>query len=207
MLFLASFAFLQYTALFAFFRALQRRQNGMVLLLLLVGIAGMFAGLTIFGFVDSAVDLAFRTNVCVPLFFIFGIGSAIVFGIKLFQIFKSQSVDSPSWRYGLAIWAVAAGLYISGAAVDHWIFFRDGEHSGIAAADLLGVKDIKCESMILVRTTSQTAIYRCPKSWAWGTYSDHPFVPWPSYQEGESADLKNRLEALQRDMKSNDPRK
>lgn len=178
-----------------------------MLSLFLVGIVAMFAGLTIFGFLDSLAVSVLQTNVCVPLFFVFGIGSAIIFGIKLVQIFRSRSVNVPSWRYGFSIWAVAAGIYIAGTAVDHWIFFHDGEHSGIAAADLLGVKDIKCDSMVLVRTTSQTAFYRCPMSWAWGTYSDNPFVPWPSYKEGESVDLKVRLESLQRDAKSNDPRK
>jgi hypothetical protein len=201
MQFLAAVTFLLYVNLIASVRALKRGQTKWGASHFAVAMIGSWGGLLGFGILNGLTKNTTinQHNWCVLLFFIVGGGTAILFGIKLFYIFKNKVSSTPSWRYGVSIWAVVAGLYVSGAVVDHWVFFSDEEHAGIAAADLLGAKDVQCSSMVFVRITPQTAVYRCPKTFVLGQYTGKPFAPWPSYEEGESVTLKNRIEAMYRE--------
>ena len=51
-------------------------------------------------------------------------------------------------------------------------------------------------NMLIVRMDDQTAVYRCPKSIRLGRDYAQPFVPWPSYTEGESKTLKGRIDKV-----------
>ncbi len=59
-----------------------------------------------------------------------------------------------------------------------------------------GVDDLLCESYAIVRIDGDDAIYRCPTYMVFGPYSETPFIPWPAYVEGRSAELKAALDAL-----------
>lgn len=56
--------------------------------------------------------------------------------------------------------------------------------------------DLLCESYAIVRIDGDDAIYRCPTYMVFGPYSETPFIPWPAYVEGRSAELKAALDAL-----------
>lgn len=113
---------------------------------------------------------------------------------------------APVWdgAPGLSLAFVVLGLYITGTTIDHWLFFRDTDKAGVAAAEALGVKDIQCDQMVLVRLTDTGADFRCPISLSLGGMSSAPFVPWPSYAAGHSAELKNAIEAASREAHRSD---
>lgn len=140
-------------------------------------------------------------KLCVPLFFAFGLGSALLFGYKLIGMARSGSDQSPAgWRSGLSLLAVCAGLYVGYTCVDHWYFFR-GDKAGIAAVSMLGVDDVPCgDGMALVRLEDKGARWRCPKPYTlvFGArqLSNQPFLPWPGYRDGVSQKLKAKLEDI-----------
>lgn len=132
--------------------------------------------------------------------FLFGIVSCAVFGRKFYTITKSGGDRTRfGWRAGLCLTFVVLGVYIAGTAVDHWLFFSDEEKGGVAAAQDLGVKDVECNQMVLVRLNDSGADYRCPFVISLGVMSSAPFVPWPSYTFGQSTELKNAIEAASRE--------
>lgn len=53
------------------------------------------------------------------------------------------------------------------------------------------VTDMKCGSDLILAKfiEGQPAKYRCPKGFIMNQFSGAPFVPWPDYIEGESAEL------------------
>ncbi len=138
-------------------------------------------------------------NYSVYLFGALGFGSVALFSSKLARILRSKAErEGPSWRYGISLWAICVGLYLCFTVVDHMWFFRDPSNSGIASASAMGAEEIKCESMVLVRFTDKTAVYRCPRNFVWGKSTDRPFVPWPAYAEGDSDVLKKGYDDMQR---------
>jgi hypothetical protein len=69
--------------------------------------------------------------------------------------------------------------------VDHWIFFRDRDHSGVADPGYFGGASV-CQTSVLVRLEGNRAVYRCPNLIAFGRDYQTPFVPWPSYRQAEA---------------------
>ncbi|MBW3499896.1 hypothetical protein [Janthinobacterium sp. NKUCC08_JDC] len=126
---------------------------------------------------------------------VFGLLSMFAFGWQFYSIYRSGGDKTKSgWSSCLSLVFVVLGGYMAGTAVDHMTFFSDPNSSGKAAADALGVKDVQCEQMVLVRLTSTGADYRCPVSISLGVMSSTPFVPWPSYLPGHSPELKAAIE-------------
>jgi hypothetical protein len=136
----------------------------------------------------------------VPLaLFAFGVLSAVVFGLKFARMYRAGTDKTVTgWRSGISLACVVLGIYVAGAAVDHWLFFVNNENSGVASADGLGVGDIQCEQMVLVRLTESGADYRCPLSLSLGGMASKPFVPWPSYTSGHSKALKSAIDSATR---------
>ncbi|MGF6996730.1 hypothetical protein [Paraburkholderia sp. GAS32] len=129
-------------------------------------------------------------------YLVFGVLSLILFAIKLYRKARDPGKGGIGIVFGMTLWAVMASLYISATTVDHFLFFRDREHTGLIAADFSG-ENLTCSGgMVLVRFEGETAIYRCPQSVSFGRDYGEPFVPWPSYIEGSSATMKGRIDAL-----------
>ena len=200
--FLAATTFLLYAHMIATFRAVLNRngtQRWTGALLWVAATLGAFAVFMGFG-IEVMFTGAERTgtNYSVPMFFVFGLLSVLAFGKKL-VVARSQAAEGAAFRVGMIVWALLGGLYLTGATIDHWVFFRDRENSGIADARALGGDDVPCEGYALVRVEGEKASYRCPTSIAWGgIMSEWPFAPWPSYQAGESVKLKHGIESMHR---------
>ncbi|MCD5327977.1 hypothetical protein ACFFU8_08905 [Chromobacterium piscinae] len=145
------------------------------------------------------------TNWSVPLFFAFGVLTLALFGYKIFSTIRTMKAEQYSGgvRFGLLIWVTMAGLYITGTVFDHWWFFRDPQHAGVAAVKAMGVTDVPCDGFVLVRIDKHTAYYRCPEIVFGSAMRSWPFSPWPSYQAGESTKLKYAIEQLQEDARTN----
>lgn len=137
-------------------------------------------------------------NWSVPLFFASGLTLVLVCGWAVI----SRIRNIPDRRFVLSVCAVFVGLYVCFAVADHWYFYRGtGDNVGVAAAKALGADDVNCAAgMVLVRIEQQSARYRCPQSAVWGRYSDQPFVPWPTYQEGNSLKLKAGIENIMKNV-------
>lgn len=130
----------------------------------------------------------------------FGLVSSMAFGWKFYQIYKGGGDRTRSgWRSGLSLSFALLGVYLASAAIDHLIFFTPSDQSGTAAAEALGVPDIRCDQMVLVRLTISGADYRCPASFALGGMSSAPFVPWPSYEAGHSREVKAAITSAGRE--------
>jgi hypothetical protein len=122
--------------------------------------------------------------------------TVVLFGIKLYKMyFTKPDTSSLGWRSGITALAVVGGLYVSFAVIDHWAFFWD-EKSGYASTTLLGIDEIKCDSMVLIRLIDNTAEYRCPTNVVFGGLTPKPFAPWPSYTEGRSENLKTAINSV-----------
>jgi hypothetical protein len=170
-----------------------------------IGAAGAAAVVGGLGLPDGA-ERAVRPgdiNWSVPLFAAFGAGTAAIFAWKLWAL-RRQDLGPYAWRAGLSAWALLAGLYLVVAIADH-LWFTRGEQSGIAHAAALGATDVDCPGMVLVRWDETTAVYRCPVDLTWGHPLGQPFVPWPTYVEGASDLLRERIEATFREARRIEP--
>ncbi len=159
-------------------------------------------------------EIALNTyNWSVPLFFAFGITSALVFIWKLIIISRDKDAKQKplAWRFGLSLWAALAGIYVAATAIDHWLYYY-GNKTGVLNISFLKhvypkeANTISCSGYMLVRIEKDTAIYRCPDvpSITWGgLYTDQPFVPWPSYRQGKSVILKEAIEKMQKEADKN----
>ena len=127
-------------------------------------------------------------------FFAFGAATIALFAVRMRKVVRQGHSDPLSLRFGTAMLAVLAGLYICGTAVDHWWFFRHSDKAGTAEASFVG-KDVDCNSSVLVRLDGRTATYRCPTLIEFGRDYSQPFVPWPSYSQGVT-DGQHILDAL-----------
>jgi hypothetical protein len=170
-----------------------------------VGAAGATAVLLGLGLLDGAERVVHPRDInwSVPLFAVFGAGTAAIFAWKLWTL-RRQDLGPYAWRAGLSAWALLAGLYLVVAIADHLWFMR-GEQSGIAHAAALGATDVECPGMVLVRWDAATAAYRCPADLVWGHPLGQPFVPWPTYVEGTSDLLRDRIEVTFREARRIEP--
>ncbi len=115
-----------------------------------------------------------------------------------------QRLAQPTFAsVGVNVTGLLMSAYMAFVAVDQMMFFT-GEDSGMlnwgAMQELsdVEVKDVKCaHGVIVVRAVETgTATYRCPATVVIGPYSARPFIPWPSYTEGDSQQLAAAIKAL-----------
>jgi len=87
---------------------------------------------------------------------------------------------------------VASASLVLVAATSHLIFTRDAG-SVLFEAFRDEVNDMHCEaSRILIRwdhSPDSPVQYRCPRGYMLNRHASLPFLPWPDYSEGYSADL------------------
>lgn len=103
-----------------------------------------------------------------------------------------------TWRFGVALWGGIGCLYVVGTTIDHWMFFADPERTAVVyAIEEMQISDVQCTRPLLVRLEGQRAVYRCPNLvMLGGMYAVDPFVPWPSYAEGESTQIVGAMAAM-----------
>lgn len=130
-------------------------------------------------------------------YLLFGAISLILFSAKLVMAARDQSGESAGGlRFGMTTWAVVAAIYVCATPIDHLIFFRDAAKSGVMDVSFSGEQMDCSGGMLIVRMDHETAEYRCPKSIRLGRDYAQPFIPWPSYTEGESKTLKARIDKV-----------
>ncbi|WP_175011259.1 hypothetical protein [Burkholderia lata] len=134
-------------------------------------------------------------------YFIFGALSLILFATKFYTKYCRQvSKQKFGPVFVFSLWAAVGGAYVSFTAIDHFMFFRDREHSGQMAVSFAGER-LDCNAdMLLVRIDGNTAKYRCPQTIQLGRDYSAPFVPWPSYAEGTSIKLKANIDAVMNEV-------
>jgi len=155
-------------------------------------IAQFFAGALVLDLLTRGRTLSL--NLVVGGVLALGLGSSVLFGLRL-KAYSAVGRSLLDWKAGITFCSVAAGLYLSFTAINHWSFFRD-EHSGIVLPQALDVDDVACGKLVLVSFDGDTAQWRCPTAIAWGDpIRGRVFVPWPSYTDGESVKLKSALES------------
>ena len=130
-------------------------------------------------------------------YLLFGCISLILFGFKLVLAARAQKgAIGGGLRFGMTTWAVLAAIYMCATPIDHLIFFRNPANSGVMDVTFSG-EHLDCNGdMLIVRMEHQAAVYRCPKSIRLGRDYAQPFVPWPSYTEGESKTLKASIDRV-----------
>ncbi|AQH06133.1 hypothetical protein A9R05_44890 (plasmid) [Burkholderia sp. KK1] len=198
MVFFPAFLFAAYANLIIAIRGLVLKgRDGVVAQLhfvcCLVGVLGLLLGFEMVP--DPTKGIAGDAYNWSPVaFFGFGAATIALFVARLRKQARQDRRDPLTLRFGTAMLAVLAGLYICGTAVDHWWFFRDSEKAGTAEASFVG-KDVNCSSSVLVRLDGRTATYRCPTLIEFGRDYSQPFVPWPSYSQGIT-DGRHILDAL-----------
>lgn len=200
--FLAVTIFLMYANLFAAFRSVPREGRPKLIgighmLTCMIAVVAFLLGtellqMELFG----GIRMDAR-NWTPDVYFVFGIVSLLLFGTKVVTALRSGK-DGGSLRFGLSVWAVIASLYMCGTVIDHWIFFRDHNKSGTMDVGFTGQQMTCSGNVVLVQLKPDTAVYRCPTSIRLGRDYGQPFVPWPSYVQGESSTLKTNVEAVQK---------
>jgi len=104
-------------------------------------------------------------------------------------------------RHGLGFWgtgkclALTVAASIGVVATTSHLLFTHGEHAGTVAFDAFrdAAPDIQCDaSVLLIRWSGEQdspVQYRCPTTYLLNRHASRPFLPWPDYREGYSADL------------------
>lgn len=191
MVFLPIFLFAAYTNFILAIRGLVLKgRDGMIaqghFLCCLAGVVGVLFGFEIVP--DASTGIAGDArNWSVAAFFAFGAMTVALFAYRLLKQGRPGAGSDPlTLRFGIALLALLAGLYVCGTAVDHWIFFLDSAKSGVADPSVVGA-DVKCGTSVLVRIQGDKVIYRCPVLIEFGRDYHNPFVPWPSYRQGQTS--------------------
>lgn len=98
---------------------------------------------------------------------------------------------SRSLRFGAPLGCAVAILVITGIQLE----FALHEDAGFVNLGFVRdqVNDMNCDSDVVLARWNQSettpVIYRCPHEIALNSFSTTPFLPWPSYHQGESSDL------------------
>jgi hypothetical protein len=115
-----------------------------------------------------------------------------------------QRLAQPTFAsVGVNVTGLLMSAYMAFVAVDQMMFFT-GEDSGMlnwgAMQELsdVEVEDVKCAHGVIVfrAVETGTATYRCPAAVVIRPHSASPFIPWPSYTEGDSQQLAEAIKAL-----------
>jgi hypothetical protein len=195
--FLFVLAFVLYLNLYAAFRLVIAGTPGRPAILMHLAACGAGAVGFLMGaelIPDPAKGIAANaTNYCVFAFFACGLISLLVFSVYLVRQAKAPSKLASSFRFGMALWGALCGFYLCGTVVDHWWFFRDPAQSGTMDASISNGA-VTCRVPLLAHRTATAMEYRCPQTVMLGRDYSEPFVPWPSYESGESVALKVALD-------------
>ena len=123
----------------------------------------------------------------------------IYFGLDLRAMAQAQ--QNGFLKIGRAALSILCATFMIFAVADHFYFFSHSANAGVADLESMsmfgpGVKDIDCPAgrVLVADYTAKAVLYRCPRTLIWGSdFTSTPFVPWGSYQEGESEQLGTAL--------------
>jgi hypothetical protein len=134
---------------------------------------------------------------------LFCVGGGMVVALYATRLMQQRRSGNQHFlSVGVNTMGFLCGLYILFAVADQWTFLREDENSGMVNwtffQEEAQVADMHCNSDVLLvkGTRTETALYRCPTSFALGRFATIPFVPWPSYTEGESKQLAAAIQKL-----------
>lgn len=125
------------------------------------------------------------------------------FGLRVAKFSRSlHSSQTKGFQLSLPFAVSASALlisvYLAFTAIDHWWFLR-GAEAGVAAPQAIGALDVNCP-LALIRVTEQDVEYRCPSSVIFNERYTKPFLPWPLYRSGRSAQLKEKYDEMKRNL-------
>ncbi|MBV7542056.1 hypothetical protein [Acidovorax sp. sic0104] len=125
----------------------------------------------------------------------------VAYSVGLFRLRQQPVIGF--WVVGANVLGLALSIYMGIVALKHEAFYWDAPNAGrlqygflkeeaaggggpICASDMLAVRDVH----------ASPAVYRCPHAMVLGRMTTKPLIPWPSFNDGESAWLAQRLEDL-----------
>lgn len=135
-----------------------------------------------------------------------GVAAAAFFAFRLYRQHKQGSAGFLA--IGPNVIALAAGLYVAAAAADHLAFIQAGPDAGYLNwgffAEEGQVTDVQCahDTMLVAHIDADEVSYRCPTSVVMNSVAAAPFVPWPSYTEGKSRLLAQRLHRMREEARA-----
>ena len=105
------------------------------------------------------------------------------------------------WTSGLLLVCLVQGAVAISSVTSHLRFVSDRDFHVISLAFLEDkVKDVQCESPVIEAHWDGSDIrpleYRCPTGLIFFANTPQPFIPWPSFTEGESVDLAIALKQM-----------
>ena len=134
-----------------------------------------------------------------------------VFGVRLSRL---RGTASPGfWAVGSNVLGLLLSAYIGMVALQHEAFYagHDSDDIGMANLGFLReageAKDVACTAdLVIVKgIKSGVGAYRCPTVLVLGKFSDKPFIPWPGYVEGESAQMAMAISKMQAEAEKVSP--
>ena len=134
-------------------------------------------------------------NLAVPGFLLLGL-----VGTALYSRLIWTARHGSFLALGAPFLATVASVYIVGACLNHYWFFRGPPNRFAvlnAEAFPAARREIGCNQVVLLRMGRSAATYRCQTTGMFGGFdSQWPFIPWPDYTEGRSVALKVSLDEL-----------
>lgn len=137
-----------------------------------------------------------------------GAGAALgllVFGVRGWRL-RWESAPG-FWAVGSNVLGLVLSLYMGVVALQHEAFYM-GHHSDDVGMANLGylresgeVSDVQCPAdLVIVKDVrSGRGAYRCPTVFVLGKFTDKPFIPWPGYIDGESAQMAAAVSMMYRE--------
>ncbi len=130
------------------------------------------------------------------------LGSVIVLAIaawRAYQAWKTKPGLNATLTIVVALLAGGVGL----VATTKQLVFASEQVGWLSFDDIRDeVKDMNCDSDVLIVQWQQQqqgpTRYRCPDAIVLNQWTSAPFVPWPNYTEGSSADLTAALHSMWR---------
>lgn len=134
-------------------------------------------------------------DLAVPGFLLFGLVGTILYSRLIWTTRHGSFL-----ALGAPLLATVASVYIVGACLNHYRFFRGSQNRFAvlnAEAFPAARREIGCDQVVLLRMSRSAATYRCQTTVMFGGFdSQWPFIPWPDYTEGRSVALKVSLDEL-----------
>lgn len=207
MIFLTTIICVMYMGVYVFFKQLASPTRPAALPFIILGLAALaVASLSGFLPADSPlwreVSLAKRDTIDQAVVWLF-LGGAILMIVSqtalLVSAVRGEAFRPYSALTGSMVVGIVFGAYIAAATIDHLVFTADSDRSGMVNVPFLGVEDVPCEEMALVRIGADSADWRCPTGVAFAKAGlSRPFMPWPTYESGSSRKLKAALDDLKK---------
>lgn len=133
-----------------------------------------------------------------------GLTGLLGYGLRYRRQFSKNNASFGA--VGGSIVGLAVSTYFIAIALDQVWFFRYSPDAGTLNLELLKtegeVRDLQCDApQIVVREMkADYATYRCPMNIMIGEFTSTPFIPWPSYKEGQSRDLARALRKIESEV-------